>query len=58
MQRWQACCRIAERAVCEPGDATLRSVFEVHRVSPRFAELFADERLVAWLADRARRVRG
>ena len=36
----------SERAVREPGDQTLRSVFEVHRVSERFAALCADERLV------------
>lgn len=44
----------SERAIREPEDDTLRSLFEVHRVSPVFARLFADERLVG----RARQILG
>ena len=36
-----------ERAIVEPSGGELRSLFEVHAISPVFAGLFADERLVA-----------
>ena len=34
-----------ERTVFEPEAGEVRSVFDVHRISPRFADLVADERL-------------
>jgi ectoine hydroxylase len=43
-----------DRAVTEPDGGGLRSVFEIHTVSPVFAELVADPRLV----DRARQILG
>jgi len=43
-----------ERAITEPGSGVLRSLFEVHAVSPVFAGLVADPRLL----DRARQILG
>jgi ectoine hydroxylase len=36
----------SDRTICEPSSDEVRSVFDVHRISERFARLFADERLV------------
>jgi ectoine hydroxylase len=46
--------RADERAVVEPGTGEIRSVFEVHRLSPVFAHLVRDERVVG----RARQILG
>ncbi|WP_046319635.1 ectoine hydroxylase [Mycobacterium sp. UM_Kg1] len=35
-----------ERSICERDSAAIRSIFEVHRMSPAFAALVADPRLV------------
>ncbi|MFC0596961.1 ectoine hydroxylase [Streptomyces palmae] len=46
--------RADERAVIEPRSEEVRSVFEVHRISPLFAELVRDPRVVG----RARQILG
>ncbi|MFI1001134.1 ectoine hydroxylase [Streptomyces galbus] len=46
--------RADERSVVEPGTGEIRSVFEVHRLSPVFAQLVRDERVVG----RARQILG
>ncbi|NKQ26521.1 ectoine hydroxylase [Streptomyces galbus] len=46
--------RADERAVVEPATGEIRSVFEVHRLSPVFAHLVRDERVVG----RARQILG
>jgi ectoine hydroxylase len=43
-----------ERVIVEKGSAEIRSIFEVHRISPLIAELVADPRVV----DRARQLLG
>lgn len=35
-----------ERSICERDSGQIRSIFEVHRISPAFAALVADQRLV------------
>jgi ectoine hydroxylase len=46
--------RADERSIIEPKSNEIRSVFEVHRISPVFAELVRDARV----ADRARQILG
>ncbi|MDQ2629280.1 MAG: phytanoyl-CoA dioxygenase family protein, partial [Actinomycetota bacterium] len=37
---------VDERSICELDSGQIRSIFEVHRISPAFAALIADPRLV------------